>query len=300
VYSSPAIDANSTVYVASLDGIIYALHWQDASQTLTVKWSFQTGRQGAPVTGINSSPAIGADSTVYIADSGGKIYAFNSPEPGSVDDDPSSQTDLKAPQISCPGDMTVSATGARTRVSFTATAADDVDLETVIAYSPDPGSEFSLGKTAVNVTATDSSGNSNTCSFQVTVKDTEPPRITCPADITVSAATCATGAPCATGTKTRVDFKAAQVMDNVDPSPKVVYDHESGSEFPVGTTLVKVIATDFSKNSSTCSFRVTVKDTEPPRITCPDITVSATGQRTVVPFTAAATDNVDTNPQVFP
>jgi len=318
VYSSPAISADDTVYIGSLDGMIYALRCQDA----VLKWSFQTGSQGdsgtvrAPVTGIISSPAIGVDGTVYITNSDGKIYAFNSAKPGisqgaTAMDGQQSQSgtplpsqsgtplplDLKAPQISCPDDMTVSATGVKTIVKFTATAADDVDLKPVIAYSLKPGSEFSLGTALVNVTATDSSGKFSTCFFQVTVKDSDPPTIICPPQdsITVSA----------TGPKTIVNFKV-EAKDNVDSSPNVVYDHEPGSEFSLGTELVKVIATDSSKNSSSCSFRVTVKDDESPKITCPTaspslsdaIIVLATGIKTPVPFTVTATDNVDPNPEI--
>jgi hypothetical protein len=63
----------------------------------------------------------------------------------------------------------------------------------------------------------------------------------------------------------------------------------------VGTTTVTCTATDAAGNAATCAFKVTVNDTEPPKITCPSsITVSADpGQCTaVVNYPApTATDN---------
>jgi hypothetical protein len=50
-----------------------------------------------------------------------------------------------------------------------------------------PGSEFSAGTTTVTYTATDDAGNTATCSFTVTVRDTSSPVFSkCPANITVS------------------------------------------------------------------------------------------------------------------
>jgi len=58
---------------------------------------------------------------------------------------------------------------------------------------------------------------------------------------------------------------------------------ESGMFFPVGTTEVKLQATDLAGNSSTCSFNVTVEDIEAPMVTCQDITVEldAMGEATI-------------------
>jgi hypothetical protein len=61
--------------------------------------------------------------------------------------------------------------GARTaRVTFTVTAADDVDGALAVACSPRPGTAFRLGKTGVACTATDRSGNTSAARFIVTVK----------------------------------------------------------------------------------------------------------------------------------
>lgn len=49
----------------------------------------------------------------------------------------------------------------------------------------------------------------------------------------------------------------------------VISNPASGSQFPTGTTTVTVTATDNSGNASTRSFTVTVNDTEPPVLFCP-------------------------------
>ncbi|MBL0016828.1 MAG: HYR domain-containing protein [Bacteroidetes bacterium] len=48
------------------------------------------------------------------------------------------------------------------------------------------GSSFAAGTTSNAFVVTDGSGNTATCSFTVTVNDTEIPTITCPANVVVS------------------------------------------------------------------------------------------------------------------
>ena len=51
----------------------------------------------------------------------------------------------------------------------------------------DSGDSFPVGITTVTYTATDSTGNTITCSFDIRVNDEENPTFTfCPSDITVS------------------------------------------------------------------------------------------------------------------
>src|SRR5204863_9343349 len=72
-------------------------------------------------------------------------------------------------------------------VTFNVTATDNCAV-TDISSAPPSGFAFPVGVTAVTSTARDSSGNSSSCSFTVTVLDTQPPQITCPANFTVDAA----------------------------------------------------------------------------------------------------------------
>src|SRR5205807_9686014 len=48
----------------------------------------------------------------------------------------------------------------------------------ILSYSVARGSQFALGSTVVQVTATDAAGNTRDSSFAVTVRDTTPPAVT--------------------------------------------------------------------------------------------------------------------------
>ena len=107
------------------------------------------------------------------------------------------------------------------------------------------GSVFPVGTTLNTYTASDVSGNTSTCTFSVTVNDTELPVIACPSDIV----SCN---PVVTYTVTATDNCGAAT---------VTYSHASGLTFPIGTTQVKAYATDSHGNVDSCSFNVTIKAT---------------------------------------
>jgi hypothetical protein len=87
--------------------------------------------------------------------------------------------DNTPPAIACPANITVDAIPGTCAapVTFTVGAGDNCSVPTVVT-SKASGSSFSVGTTTVNATATDAAGNSNSCSFTVTVKDVTPPVIT--------------------------------------------------------------------------------------------------------------------------
>jgi len=90
------------------------------------------------------------------------------------------------------------------------------------------------------------------CSFTVTVNDTQPPVITCPGNITA-----VTAVACPPASSTTVTFTTPTASDNC-PGVTVVCSPPSGSTFAVGTTTVTCTATDATNNTATCSFTVTV------------------------------------------
>ena len=193
--------------------------------------------------------------------------------------------DNMAPQITCPEDITVS-TDAETCgaiVDFEALVAENCDY--TLVYSHEPGNEFPVGTTEVTVTATDASGNANSCAFTITVVDDVAPVVECPQDIVVRLEE---------GASTAVVEFTAVASDNCDFT--VTYSHESGSEFPLGTTNIVVTATDMAGNSTECSFDINVLDENAPVLICPDdITVSQDeGQcGAVVNFEAGISDESD-------
>lgn len=166
------------------------------------------------------------------------------------------------------------------------TATDNCPGPVSVVCSPASGSVFPKGTTTVTCTATDASGNVATCSFTVTVNDTEAPSITCPANITVNTDS-GTGAA-------RVSFTTT-ATDNC-PGVTVTSTPASGSAFPIGTTTVNCVVTDASGNQSRCSFTITVRDTEPPRIVSlsvdkPTINASPNHKMVLVTVTPATADN---------
>ncbi len=166
--------------------------------------------------------------------------------------------DTTPPVITVPADMVVEATGPEGAVvTFAVSATDLVDPNPTVTADPDSGSTFALGTTTVQVTATDSSGNSSSDSFTATVQDTTAPVITVPTNMAVEA----------TGPDGAVVIFTVSATDLVEPNPTVTANPDSGSTFPMGATTVNVTATDGSNNPSTASFKVTVEDTTAPVIT---------------------------------
>ncbi len=81
-------------------------------------------------------------------------------------------TDSQAPLVACPANIVVNAQDTNGAiVAFSVTATDNCDSNLNVVVSPVSGSEFALGTTPVNCTVIDSAGNTNICSFNVTVMD---------------------------------------------------------------------------------------------------------------------------------
>jgi HYR domain len=130
------------------------------------------------------------------------------------------------------------------------------------------GAVFQKGTTTVIWRATDGGGLTSSCSFSITVNDTQKPNITCPVNQTRSndlgLCSAVVTYPTPTGT------------DNCGlPTGQPVWisggTNAAGSTatFQKGATIVIWRATDAAGNAQTCSFRVTVNDTEAPTMTCP-------------------------------
>ncbi len=173
-------------------------------------------------------------------------------------------------------------------VSWTApTMTDNCPMATMTS-THNPGSTFNKGVTTVVYTATDMSGNTKTCSFTVTVNDTELPVINnCPSNIVKSTDP---------GVCTAVVSWTAPTMTDNCPMATMTSTHNPGATFNKGVTTVVYTATDMSGNTKTCSFTITVNDTELPVINnCPGNIVKNTDAgvcTAVVSWTAPTmTDN---------
>lgn len=159
-------------------------------------------------------------------------------------------------------------------VTFDVTAESQGGTGLTFGCDHPSGSNFPIGTTTVNCSATDSFGTTS-ASFLVVVSDYGPPTIFVPADIVTSN-------PVVTFTVT--------ATDTLDPSPDVHCTPASGSTFPFGTTTVQCFAEDNGGNFAFGSFHVTVTGGPPQLIVPDDIEVEATGPLTPVTYTVQVFD----------
>lgn len=162
----------------------------------------------------------------------------------------------------CPADIIIPAgSNCKAVVTWIEPTVSDNCLISTSSKSHSPNDEFAIGTTLVTYTATDASGNTQTCSFNVTVQDASAPVFAnCVADIVVTAA-----ANC----KAIVSWTEPTASDNCGIAG-VVRSHAPGTEFNSGNTLVTYTATDINGKASTCSFTVSVVVTDLPQVSgCP-------------------------------
>ena len=261
-----------------------------------------TSANGAVVTfTVTASDLCDTEVEVVCTPASGSQFPFGTTEVCCVATDCSDNTitccfdvtivDTTPPTIDCPDDMTVECTSELGAiVTYTVTATDTCDSAPIVECVPASGSQFPFGTTQVCCTARDDQGLTATCCFNVTVVDTTPPTIDCPDDMTVEC----------TSENGAVVVYTVTATDNCDPAPRIDCVPASGSQFPFGTTQVCCTATDDSGLTATCCFDVTVVDTTPPTIDCPDdVTVECTGpDGAIVVFTVTATDNCDPAPAI--
>ena len=179
-------------------------------------------------------------------------------------------TDDEDPLLTnCPTNISVAAdAGCNQLVNWTPPTASD-NCNVTLSSSHNPGDNFTLGTTTVTYTATDDSGNSVSCSFDVTVNDTTDTQISnCSPTITISDFQPSTQDAVATWT----------VPTASDNCKVMTFDasHNPGTRFPVGTTQVTYTAQDDAGNSTSCSFEVVVNAVNSaPLIESVNLTVNA-------------------------
>jgi hypothetical protein len=158
--------------------------------------------------------------------------------------------------------------GAFTAVAGTHTTKWVVDPDNQIVESNETNNEldytFTIGSQTTNTTTT------------VTLT---PPVVTVPADMTVNA----------TGPSGAVVKFSASASDVVDGAITPSCSPASGSTFAIGSTTVTCTAKDKAGLTGSASFKVTVVDKTPPKLTLPsDMTVQATNSSgAVVKFSAS-------------
>ena len=166
-----------------------------------------------------------------------------------------------APLPGCPPsarchDVTVPADNACSGNASIQASADDADSD-LAGCTQDPAGPYALGTTPVTLTCADAEGLTSTCTATVTVVDTTPPVIACPADQTLEC----------TAEGALASF-APTVIDNCSTA-SVQCTPPSGTTFPEDTapTAVSCLAVDAAGNQAACGFQIAVHDTLPPIVT---------------------------------
>jgi uncharacterized repeat protein (TIGR01451 family) len=197
------------------------------------------------------------------------------PRPNSNSSD--AQVEVRTPggaaatcSLDCPGNITATANATQNGqpgafVTFTGNVEASGDCGATSTSVPS-GSFFPVGTSTVSVTSAQGGG---ACSFTVTVVDSAPPTIECPANMGVTApdgdcdATVNPGTPTASAGAT----VHGERSDGQDVS----------APYPAGITTITWIAIDSDGRKTSCqqTITVTTNDTTPPTLEAPpDVTIS--------------------------
>ncbi len=198
--------------------------------------------------------------------------------------------DSIAPSIACPADVTVNTDpgNCSTIVNFPMPiTSDNCGVATVVQTMGDPsGSPFPVGVNIIEFTATDVNGNTNICSFTITVIDNELPTMVCQ-NITIQLD--------ASG---NASITAADVDGGSTDNCGIATTSVSPSTFDcsnIGDNPVVLTVTDVNGNSNTCTAIVTVEDVTPPVAVCQNITVELDPVTGTLTITGADVDGGSTD-----
>jgi large repetitive protein len=157
------------------------------------------------------------------------------------------------------------------------------------------GAIFQKGTTTVTWTVTDASGNTATCSSDVSVEDHENPTIVCVSNQSkvVDNAGCSYLVKGSEFDATFADnCPGSTVTNNYNNSSSL-----AGVSFPKGTTTVTWTVTDASGNTASCSYNVTVTTSLATFISSSNVLPQGTQPNTIyVGYTPAATLTLTANP----
>ncbi|GEQ85765.1 hypothetical protein ULMS_12730 [Patiriisocius marinistellae] len=174
------------------------------------------------------------------------------------------------PVINCPSDQTrivnINCEYVIQDYRFIATFSDNCN-SIIISQTPPIGTIVGPGTVQITLEATDGTNTEN-CMFDLTVIDNEDPLLICPSAQTENADTnCQFEVP---------DYSLLASIEDRCGIASIVQTPAAGTFIGIGDTLIDLVVTDTSNNSSICNFTLTVLDNTPPIIGCPlNQTVSA-------------------------
>ena len=186
-------------------------------------------------------------------------------------------------------------------------------LEVRQVFGPAQDSILGVGLYDIAYVAEDASGNvSDTCWFAINVIDTEDPVIVCPGNVIINSTdegTCEWQSPMGSLSPLLANSNCPATItwevENPDGSMADGLNDVSGYVFELGTsTVTYTITEDASGQIWTCSFTVTVNDTEAPELICPSDLVLECGDINNIDLindwiaSAVATDNCDDDVEI--
>ncbi|XP_038072761.1 uncharacterized protein LOC119741140 isoform X2 [Patiria miniata] len=204
--------------------------------------------------------------------------------------------DKELPEFSiCPSDVEVIATRANNTsfANWTDPVATDNSGSVNVSLPSRMPAQFPIGRSPVVYTATDPSGNSANCSFNIIVFSMDMLMIACPADVILSSDPGLNS--------TRISWPAP--IYNSSLLADLFSTHANNSRFEVGQTVVVYTITDTDGRNASCDFFVTVTGHAAPFFTsCPSNVVTNTtmGQSyAVVTWTVPQAQDDDSIPIVI-
>ncbi len=180
--------------------------------------------------------------------------------------------DIVAPTITCPNPPIANAGSscdyALLNYGTIASVVDNCPNFT-IDQTPAPGTIVNPGQNSITLVVTDAGGNTDQCTFNLTVVENVDPTISCPADIS--------------SCDPVVSFPDPTFGDNCGASMSQtdLTGLTSGMSFPVGITTLEYTAVDTSGNTAVCNFNIEILDFPAPAVIAED-TISLCDQNSVV------------------
>jgi hypothetical protein len=221
-----------------------------------------------------ASYPLGVTTVTYTATDGGGHSSSCTTQVTVVDTVP--------PTLTCPPSAQAECTASgMASVSIAAVTGADACGATSVS-GPSGTATYPLGVTTLTFVAQDASANRAQCASEVSVVDTTPPTIACPAPVV---------AECAGNGSANVSVRAAAASDAC--TPPIVTGPAGVAAYPLGTTAVAFAAQDQSANTASCATTVSVVDSTPPELACPpDVIAECTGagEASVDPGRAVAAD----------
>ncbi|MDG1158487.1 MAG: HYR domain-containing protein, partial [Flavobacteriales bacterium] len=176
-------------------------------------------------------------------------------------------TDDEAPSVTCQQDINeyVDSNCEFILPDYTINAitTDNCDNAPVLTQLPLPGTLVSSANHVelITITSTDMYGNSNSCSFNVTLIDTIAPSIVCIEDqIEYANELCEFTLP---------DYTGMTLSDDNCSTPVITQVPAAGTIFSLGEVEITMTSTDPDGNSTACTFMLTILDNTPPSVLCP-------------------------------